>query len=809
MSFSRKSFAPNEPVPIHLGPRQCVRCGDYRVGNQLKFPICGPCYAKVWAKDKKHCTVCKKPIVGKFTLCEICMKQWTDFEKQYSEQPAADSSMTMTKSEAVGLPELKPVVLPPCPLEKEGNPCHLVDEEHLSCYSHSDITPPREICPRYPNCFSTDEKHLRQFAHPLTSLPCVRCQNINTHDPGEPENFSEDQYSLWQIDFMANEEKQHKRLVTYMEKNGFNDAGRGNLRAIADWFRKARPVHMCSGSVLLSMIKMDSLNSIRGLQSLWIHPVEMADAVLARSDLQDILQLIPDLVYFKEQFVIPLIQELQGNWDFSDYTPIIDKNTKKPVGLPLYEIHKQYVTPVPDYIKNNTRVVRCKMFGLIGKRRLDLIEEAINDVLRHVYTTLSGPLGIAWPGDINVRSDFSVFTIVGPHMGNYGNGEAVLILKPEIMYHPDFNMTLYAASGYCAVSDNWYHGGFGDDRTAWMGKTSQDRRESMRAFSQEKFHPSAEMWPEDAAREWMCRVYTHSRYGKTSIFAKNKKKPLQMNEITLDHVKELISNFTDRGSHTEIEGHVPDSVSLKYVERVILTESTHALLERNSLGRDFLRRFEKMGPGYLTVVKNKIDFVREAIWKELDEPLGANVPSGFTFSVSEKQLCSTFIPLSLPSVCMVTFACIGGSFSLFFTNFPDTVRVNPNGSYASRRRLQFSFDAEKKEMRVVPSENRYSSSYGPRTTTHATQILSFNHPDAPHIDPNEAVYWAFFISSENHFARVALAGPSRKYYQWDCPVKHFPDSFEFLNYIAFEPVGRPYTIWNLKYSKERDLTLFH
>jgi len=802
MSDIRETVRFNQPVPhIHLAILECVRCAHVRSKTQLDHPICGWCYTFVWGKDKCRCVVCKAKTDERHTLCKKCYEEWTRFEASRRPTPVLPPAPLPNPASSAAQAKQEKVVIPQCPIEKKGGKCHMTDEKHLSCYTHRGAPEDREICPRYPHCFNTSERHLREYSHPSYLLPYVPCQAINTHDPREPGKFTPEQQDLWEIDFIQNQAEFHSKLVKYMNDNGFDSGAPNHLGEIAEWYKGMLPAQMCSGPVLLSMIKMNSMNSTQGFRSLWIHPEEMADSVLSRPDLSNILKLVPDLPFLKEQFIIPLIKEKQGDMDPDSFPIVVDEN-KNPIPFQLREFHKANIASVPKSFKNKTANARAKMLGLIGKTRVALIEQAINDVLDHVKSTLLMPIGIAWAADERVRSDFTVFSIVGPHMGAYGGGEVILLMKPEIMYHPDFNMTMYAASGFYANKHNWYHGGFYDDRQPWMGPTSKDPKVSMEAFSHEKYHRFAPGWEEDAAREWICRVYHHSHLHDLRV--KNYDHPLEMNEITLDHVKALFINFTDSGSHTSIEGHVPCSLPLEYVDRVIIMKKARDEVCANPLGKAFLDEIEARGDGHLLVVDDKIESVWGTAIAKSGPKTGPNVPSGFTFTVSETQTTTTFVPLHLRDVCTISFGIVGGSFSMFLTNFPDYAKAKPNGDYATRNRVYIEFDIYNK---TIITRFEQVASVGGRSSS-GERTYNLDEPGAPTLVPEEVMYWGILFNREKRIIRIKPIGKTAKCIRSEVAIRDIPESFSDLGWIGYSKCRKPYSVWDLNFTEGVDIDFF-
>ncbi|CAF4446752.1 unnamed protein product, partial [Adineta steineri] len=57
------------------------------------------------------------------------------------------------------------------------------------------------------------------------------------------------------------------------------------------------------------------------------------------------------------------------------------------------------------------------------------------------------PAGIGFDKDKNLRTDKTVFSILGPHLGHY-YGDVCIVFKREILHHPDANFSMQAATFY-------------------------------------------------------------------------------------------------------------------------------------------------------------------------------------------------------------------------------------------------------------------------------------------------------------------------------------------------------------------------
>ncbi|MCP6088280.1 hypothetical protein NL334_27255, partial [Klebsiella pneumoniae] len=69
----------------------------------------------------------------------------------------------------------------------------------------------------------------------------------------------------------------------------------------------------------------------------------------------------------------------------------------------------------------------------------DQLEKIAKAIAEASLSLASSPTGIQYGVDKKLGTDRHVFSILGYNTGHYG--DAMVHLKPEIMLHPDFNVT--------------------------------------------------------------------------------------------------------------------------------------------------------------------------------------------------------------------------------------------------------------------------------------------------------------------------------------------------------------------------------
>jgi len=676
--------------------------------------------------------------------------------------------------------------MPLCP---KGSDCPLITEIHLTCFRHPDITYPRPDCPAGPECRDYSVPHRKALRHGPWHLPRIPYTGVNVHDPMHPDVFDEDVVSKFRVDFEQNLSDLRRKLLIFMQKHGLKKSLPPHFPEIEHWFGSLRPMHMCSADVFKSVVRLSMLKSLNGLQESWFHPEEIADAVMGRADLRPLFEKIDveEKSDFRLRFLIPYVKIRQGDWDFSDFKePVSEEGEDKEVPS-LKKLAEERIMKATDNEKRENDCIKCEYYSRFGEELVNRVMEAVDETLRHIMDMCSGKLGLAVQSDVDVRTNYSVFSIVGPHLGTYGKSEVVLVMRPEVMCHPDFNMTMYAASGYCARKDPWYHAGYGDNRTEWMGGMTEDRDESRRVLCKEKYTGASPTWSSVAALEWICRVYWHSHNKEGKLYRKTG--PIELNDVTLDHVKTLFLCFSDWGTHTLVEGHIPNAMPLEYVEGILLKRSALETLGKDPVAGPFLMRFKNAGKPFLTLVPDDTKKMWSAVFYYLDQVANVNKSYGFSFFIPQETTNEICIPLHLSArKAMITFCVVGGPFSLLLSNFPDL----GDPKEKEKKQLKITFN---QEHGTIEGYKLVKDGFESKLERVSSGVIMKSGAVIRSSDP---VYWGFFIDYDKNVIYVKFIGASGVYGTDEIAIDMGGDGEE-LGYISMLPNGKDVSVWNLYY----------
>jgi len=211
------------------------------------------------------------------------------------------------------------------------------------------------------------------------------------------------------------------------------------------------------------------------------------------------------------------------------------------------------VQPLSTEEKRQFSAAEEKARAMIGEATVNVLQKAVDEVMQSLAVLLEKTPGIGYWVDKEIGSDEVVFAVLGPHTGNYGDAQVVLVFNPSVLWHPDTFLTPLAAIAYhqgfyCSQSNLLL------DRRLWMGDAKPWTMGGKEAYEEAQFHHTADGWSVACAMEWIAR--TALRLNKDGA------------NVTLKDVQEIV-RVSD--SHTAIEAHLPGLVPLALVDKVIMT----------------------------------------------------------------------------------------------------------------------------------------------------------------------------------------------------------------------------------------------
>jgi len=567
--------------------------------------------------------------------------------------------------------------IPKCPF---GVDCKITTESHLSAFSHPYYTQ-RTECECDGLC--KDSRHRFEFIHLRPELEAVPFLLLNTRDPtqGYAQNMSDQTIlSNRRVDFRQNVDD---ALKMYEQSPVGIDVSDEEFARIRDWIRNIRPEHRCNRDVLLSCFAMGGLCALQVLKNAgknldWaIHTAfnKIMDSV-------GIDELDKASHVKMEMFVELSVRE---------YAFKLSKEKNKAIMIAALS--------GPEKIQLAKLIDELKKGVLLGKKGAEVLEKSkqfVEGTVTSWFRVMDVRFGCNSSTDIAVRTDYTVFTVYGPHTAEYyGNAECTVMLNQTIAHHPDFYVVPNAASFYTStgyVEQPTYPCG----NRPWARKNPNFGIPPTEYYYHERFNPSVPRTEDVLTMEFIRKAHQY--------FVINKKNDTP---FTLELLQEAWRNLD---AHRVGEGHLPNFVPLSYFEKVVLKKSVYEHMESTPDGKLFLEWMHKnKGPD--SVVKLPSDGIadvrNECFRFSNTVPALITQPHGFCFRLSpnlEKR--EIFIPMSAPpspsGIVYIYFTAVlscpvsGSTERCFFTTVTNT--QESKGGESERKSFTFLVDGKNKDL---------------------------------------------------------------------------------------------------------------
>jgi len=272
----------------------------------------------------------------------------------------------------------------------------------------------------------------------------------------------------------------------------------------------------------------------------------------------------------------------------------------------------------------------------------------------------------------------------------------------------------------------------------------------------------------------------------------------------MEDIHKLFLSFPLFGSHLFTEGHLPGYIPLSYIDKIIIQKRKYEVLRslQDPTIESFFNDFCSKTPGNLIQVdgddSNIVDRMHKALWEVCDKQiLLPTSPSGFTFTVSPSLLYNIDIPLKNTfDRCVISFSVVGGSFSLYLSNFPGIVDPDdPDDASKGKNMLYMFFDHLSGEISTRSIKDS-AESVGPSCQLYNNDLKSLPGDD-------DTLSWDIYINNEEKSIRCSVF--SHKHVISLNTDSMIPSvAFDRLRYISFAPYLKEYTIWNLRMNEYED-----
>ena len=474
-----------------------------------------------------------------------------------------------------------------CPL---GRQCNDTSEPHTQMFIHV----PRQMCTDKDRCKKTNnEEHLNSFSHPkihdireLCDYSGYQCRDRHNIDHQHRFRHSKchDYVGIGRYfalnrptDFLRNQRELTRILNDYLDTHNWRKA-RTISPDIIDWIRALQPIHRCSNVIFESILVHNHLMS-RAQMNLLREPSSVTDAVVQHGRFRHIFKDLnnPTLESYARDFAHAIVSD-----EFAKNPPAEDLNTMfRPVMTPKSTAAK------PSYRgANHQYTIQMKENILrpnLNETQIETIRSCATDIAQASLNLCNRQMGIGYDADKALGTDKHLFSILGPHTGShYGN--IIIIFKQEVMYHPDSNFSIQAATSF--------HSGKGYQWRQWL-QDPRSSEERVKSFHHSKFHCSIPNYESAVALQLMASAGSDRKTADVDL-------------------QTIIKWWRNNDSHMVLESHLPQLIPLDYIDHVYMSREIYNSLSRNaqqaarSVFRYALTISDETGQAYESFVYNEM-----------------------------------------------------------------------------------------------------------------------------------------------------------------------------------------------------------
>lgn len=489
-----------------------------------------------------------------------------------------------------------------CEAEKSGGICREIhNDDHVDLYSHKGICDIRINCNKGLDCpEKAIKKHFSRYRHKPSHTTFVECQPCATHGTVGTTEF--------EVDFREN----HRHIAESVNTSVFGGGSVAPDPEIVDWAARVRPQHRCRLDIFKSMLVHGNVISATQMKLL-------KDGHGVKKELAG----HPDIQRFAEA------AHKQNKVDFQHAVKRFVSFAET-----VIDIHYEDVTAEDSNYGSNKANARALLSGCGKPFSFPDLEELAQGLAEAAKILAANAKGINYTVDKEMKTDETVFAIMGPHTGYY-YGCIILIFKREIMAHPDFSMTCSAGTSHASGKVKEFKWKSVDWPAAGAAPTPKEMEQVQPHRDKRILH-------------YHTQKINAALPGFEDIFAK------ELAAATPQGAKATRSDVTKRhnwnavDSHNLFEGHLPAVCPFSTVDKIIFPKHDYKQLTEHELeqlktwfpkaGQIIVTDTDMPPPEPLNYHKEKNGALQTELLKlserEALERLDSVMPAGFSFGAA-------------------------------------------------------------------------------------------------------------------------------------------------------------------------------
>jgi uncharacterized protein (TIGR02452 family) len=430
-----------------------------------------------------------------------------------------------------------------CPF---GRQCHEKNELHLQTSIHI----ARNLCSNLNHCTQlTNEEHLNSFTHPNIHDIRFVCKYSNNEcrdrwnrehilhyrHIGNSNHIGIARYSELNknINFVRNQNELIKTLRNYIEKQNWKPP-KDTIGEITEWIRALQPVHRCNRVIFESILIHGHVMSRKYMERLR-HAQFVANAVDQHPKVRKIFNQHNNTAL--QSYIRDFIRALVAI-EFDKKVSLSDPSIGSTGGVAA-ALHPSHVK---DEQIDIVRMRESQMKVYLKSDEINIIRKYAIQIAEASLKLHANPMGIGHGPDELFGTNDHVFSILGPNLGFY-YGDIFIVFKHEVMFHPDSNFSIQAATSYGQSGSAYKH-------RPWL-KDPGTMKDRVQCFHWTKLHCSIPGYDYVAAMELMAL---------TGL----KKKTMDVK------LKDVQEHWMSVDPHEVFESHLPHLIPLDYIDHIYM-----------------------------------------------------------------------------------------------------------------------------------------------------------------------------------------------------------------------------------------------